>query len=156
MCVASPKAPVAPAAKVEKPVFIRNPYLDEKENKDGVPNRTGRADFLIPLETGIGFEGRGGTAKGTDGGTPKGNSAVSKPRRASDLTIGPGPKIQPGVTGGTGQNDLPGFAPVENHNRIPNGSPGRTIEGGRGALAPNDPRTLTIGQKRQLIAQQQR
>lgn len=110
MCIGNnpPPAKAAPAAD-QKPVFIRNPYLDSKENAQGIASRTDRASLMIPLETGIGFTGRNGTGTGTDGGAPAGNIGFTKPRSAGSLTIGPSPKMDPrGSLPGPGPDLTPG------------------------------------------------
>lgn len=143
MCMGSKTIAAPPPPKEEKPIFIRNPYLDEKENKQGISIRSDRASLTVPLETGIGFEGRGGSGV-SSGGTRGGGTGTATgfvPARGSgSLTIGPSPNIEPEGS------------PAQPGNRLPGGSPGRTVEGQPGDnLLPNDPRRLPIDKRRRLI-----
>jgi hypothetical protein len=95
MCVGGSPDPAPVQEKREKPVFVRNPYLDD-ENKGNNANRVGRGmlSLAIPLAQSIGFEGRGGASSGTRG-TSDGSLQIAP--RVSDLAVtpyaGPAPRV---------------------------------------------------------------
>lgn len=75
MC--SVDAPEPQVVEVDKPAFVRNPYLDEADAdaRSAAALRRGRSSLVIPTEAGqVGFTGRGGSAVPSVGGTPNGNS----------------------------------------------------------------------------------
>ena len=61
MCFGKVDAPEP--IKIEKPVFVRNPFLDADEDDARSANalRRGRSSLVIPTGTGIGFDGPGGS-----------------------------------------------------------------------------------------------
>lgn len=75
MC--SVDAPEPQVVEVDKPAFVRNPYLDDLDNdaRSADALRRGRSSLVIPTGVGqVGFSGRGGSAGVSAGGTPNGNS----------------------------------------------------------------------------------
>ncbi len=75
MCFGKVEAPEP--IEIEKPVFVRNPFLDDEDDKARSADalRRGRSSLVIPSGTGIGFEGAGGSVEGAAGGA----SAVGGP-----------------------------------------------------------------------------
>ncbi len=69
MCFPSVDAPEP--IEIEKPVFVRNPFLDEDEQnaRSADALRRGRSSLVIPGGTGIGFEGAGGQSAAVAGGS---------------------------------------------------------------------------------------
>lgn len=65
-----------PPVEIEKPTFVRNPFLDENTADERTADalRRGRSSLVIPKGTGIGFEGRGGSTGGSTGGNPNANA----------------------------------------------------------------------------------
>ncbi len=74
MCFGKVEAPEP--IKIEKPVFVRNPFLDDdtEDVRSADAMRRGRSSLVIPTGTGIGFEGEGGVAGGSAQGNPNNNS----------------------------------------------------------------------------------
>lgn len=74
MC--SVDAPEPQVIEADKPVTVRNPYLDETDKAVASADalRRGRSSLVIPTARGIGFEGRSGAGSATSGGTAFGNS----------------------------------------------------------------------------------
>ncbi|KKK49894.1 hypothetical protein LCGC14_3130450 [marine sediment metagenome] len=68
MCFGNVQAPEP--IEIEKPVFVRNPFLDDEDTKARSADalRRGRSSLVIPTGTGIGFEGAGGFAQAGAGG----------------------------------------------------------------------------------------
>lgn len=75
MCSVSAPAPV----EVEKPVFVRNPYLDEiqQDTKTAAALRRGRSSLVIPANDSIGTAGRGGSKDTGDADSGGGSKALS-------------------------------------------------------------------------------
>lgn len=115
MC--SVDAPEPQVIEADKPVTVRNPYLDETDRAVAAADalRRGRSSLVIPGNTGIGFAGRGAGGGATSGGQAQGNSR------------GPLGNRQAGNAGSTGGNTGP-FIPGT---PTPRNSPGRR-GGGRG------------------------
>ncbi len=83
MCFGQVSAPEP--IKIEKPVFVRNPFLDDDSDaRSADAKRRGRSSLVIPSGTGIGFEGAGGSVEAGVGGTVK-----SPGRRPGAGTYGP-------------------------------------------------------------------
>ncbi len=123
MCFGQVKAPEP--IKVEKPVFVRNPFLDNPDGSGADSMRTGRSSLVIPSGTGIGFEGQGGV-----GGTGAGGGLAIGPASGS-----PGERINSaGITGGVGPaggTGGPGSIPEEEQeNRRQRQRDGRSRGGG--------------------------
>ena len=74
MC--SVDAPEPQTIEVEKPTFVRNPFLDELDNdaRSADALRRGRSSLVIPMGESIGFTGRGGEGGRGGSGLPQGNS----------------------------------------------------------------------------------
>lgn len=72
MCSVDAPDPV----EIEKPTFVRNPFLDEDTNdvRSATALRRGRSSLVIPTGTGVGFDGRGGSTSASGTGNPNGNS----------------------------------------------------------------------------------
>ena len=68
MCFGQVQAPEP--IEIEKPVFVRNPFLDDEDTKARSADalRRGRSSLVIPSGTGIGFEGAGGSVEASAGG----------------------------------------------------------------------------------------
>ncbi len=83
MCFGSIEAPEP--IEIEKPVFVRNPFLDDEDTKARSADalRRGRQSLVIPTGTGIGFEGAGGSSAQSAGG-------AGGPGRSGPRTIGGG------------------------------------------------------------------
>ncbi len=77
MCFPSVKTPEP--IKIEKPVYVRNPFLDDEDDKARTADamRRGRSSLVIPSGTGIGFEGAGGSVEAGAGGA--GGAPISGP-----------------------------------------------------------------------------
>ena len=114
------KAPKPQVIEQERPVFARNAYLDDAENSRTGVMRRGRSSLVIPMETGIGFEGRGGVSGRTELGDPLMNGR------------GPG-----GRSGGTGVYGNPGVTTPAG--RVPGAAPGPTTGGGAIPIGPRPP-----------------
>ncbi len=84
MCFGQVAAPEP--IKIEKPVFVRNPFLDDDDTdaRSADALRRGRSSLVIPSGTGIGFEGAGGSVEAGVGGT-----VTSSSRRRGAGTYGP-------------------------------------------------------------------
>jgi len=79
MCFGKVEAPEP--IEIEKPVFVRNPFLDDEEQdaRSAQALRRGRSSLVIPSKTGIGFEGGGGSVAagaGGSGGIPGGSATT--------------------------------------------------------------------------------
>ena len=84
MCFGSVQAPEP--IEIEKPVFVRNPFLDDEDTKARSADalRRGRSSLVIPTGTGIGFQGAGGSAAqaaGGAGGPSAGGRTIAGPTR---------------------------------------------------------------------------
>ena len=68
MCFGQVDAPEP--VEIKKPVFVRNPFLDDEDDKARTADamRRGRSSLVIPTGTGIGFSGADGSAEAGAGG----------------------------------------------------------------------------------------
>jgi hypothetical protein len=100
MC--SVDAPAPQVIEADKPVTVRNPYLDETDRAVASADalRRGRSSLVIPTNTGIGFEGRGAGGAGTSGGTPFGNAAGPIGNRGGSAGGSSGGNAGPFIRGG--------------------------------------------------------
>jgi len=99
-----------PPVEIEKPTFVRNPFLDEDTNdvRSADSLRRGRSSLVIPTDAS--FDGRGGTAGNTGTGNPNGNGSnggVGGGGRNAPGAIPAGTRNGGGGGGGRGQNGQP-------------------------------------------------
>lgn len=108
MC--SVDAPEPQVIEADKPVTVRNPYLDETDRAVAAADalRRGRSSLVIPGNTGIGFAGRGAGGGATSGGQAQGNGRGPIGNRGSRAGGG---ASTPGAAPGP---FIPGTAPPRN------------------------------------------
>ena len=87
MCFPSVKTPEP--VEIEKPVFVRNPFLDEDEKsaRSASAIRRGRSSLVIPTGKGIGFSGAEGSV---EAGAAGGSNAIGGPATSGKPNAGPG------------------------------------------------------------------
>ena len=107
MCFGHVEAPEP--IEIEKPVFVRNPFLDDEDDKAQTADalRRGRGSLVIPSRMGIGFEGAGGSVEAGGagaagaGGSGGGGSGKYGPAGISSAPKGPAAASTGGTSGGS-------------------------------------------------------
>ena len=104
MCFPSVQTPEP--IEVEKPVFVRNPFLDDEDTKARSADalRRGRSSLVIPTGTGIGFQGAGSSSQQSAGGS-SGGVIDRRTGRSGGVIVGVGQRGDQGDGGGGGDSN---------------------------------------------------